>query len=73
MRHIKRGRLIAAAVAMLAAAGCGAEPTGVDASVGPAFDGGVGTVGSGNRNDTTTVPPTTTQEAGGVGTVGSGN
>lgn len=73
MKRTRRGRMIAAALLILAAAGCRTEPTGIDPFAGPAFDGGVGTVGSGNKADTTTVPTTATQDAGGVGTVGSGN
>lgn len=70
-------RLVAAAAIMLTVAGCRGEPTGTGAAGKPGFTessaaGGVGTLGSGNKTDSTSTT-TTTQESSGVGTLGSGN
>lgn len=76
MGRINR-RLIAAVGVLLAVGGCQRGPTGIDAASKPEFTennaaGGVGTLGSGNRTDSTATT-TTTQQTGGVGTLGSGN
>ena len=75
MERINR-RLLAAVGVLLAVAGCQRELTGIDAAGKPGFSesnavGGVGTLGSGNRSDSTST--TTTTQATGVGTLGSGN
>jgi hypothetical protein len=73
MERINR-RLIAAAFAFLAVAGCRSETTGIEFAGRPALDqsgaGGVGTLGSGNKADSTS---TNTTQGFGVGTLGSGN
>ena len=64
---------IAAVVTLLVVAGCQRVPTSVEAAGEPSFtEGGVGTLGSGNRSDSTTTTTAATEEAG-VGTLGSGN
>lgn len=76
MQPRKRGKTLAPVLAiMLAVAGCASEPTGAETpDARPAFDGGVGTLGSGNKADTTQASATATQgEGAGVGTFGSGN
>jgi hypothetical protein len=75
MRRINR-RLLAAVGVLLAVAGCQRELTGIDAASEPGFTesnatGGVGTLGSGNKSDSTSTTMTT--QVTGVGTLGSGN